>query len=59
MDEKSINIDVEVAKKPRIYELYCVEASVYEPSLSETVSNPSKWQSLKKNFKDKINRKKV
>jgi len=59
MDEKNIKIDVEVIKKPQIYKLYCVEASVYEPSLPETVSNPSKWQSLKKNFKDKINRKKV
>ena len=59
MEEKRINIDVEVVKKPKIYELCYVEASIYESPLQEAVSNPGKWQSLKNNFKNKIKRKKV
>ena len=54
MEEKKINIDVEVVKKPKIYELCSIEASVYESPLQEKVSNPGKWQSLK----NKIRRKK-
>jgi len=45
--EKNIKIDVEVIKNPQIYKLCCMEASVYENSLPETVSKLSKWQTLK------------
>ena len=54
MNDKRINIDVEVIKKPKIHELCCVEASVYEHPLPEKVSKHSKWQSLKSDFKNKI-----
>ena len=59
MKEKRINIDVEVVKKPKIYELSCIEASIYESPLQETVSNHNKWQRVRDNFKNKIMRKKV
>ena len=59
MEEKIINIDVEVIKKPKICGLCSLETSVYESPLQETVSNPSKWQSLKNNFKNRIMRKKI
>jgi hypothetical protein len=58
MVEKKINIDLEVIKKPKIYEICSIEASIYENPLQETISNPSKWQSLKNSFKNKIKRKK-
>ena len=58
MEEKKINIDVEVIKKPKIYKLCNVEASIYESPLQKKVSNHSKWQSLKNNFKNKIKQKK-
>ena len=54
MNDKRISIDVEVIKKPKIYELCCIEASDYEHHLPETVSKPSKWQSLKNEIKNKI-----
>jgi len=54
MNDKRINIDVEVIKKPKIYEICCIEASVYEHSLPETVSKLSKWQRMKSYFKNKI-----
>ena len=54
MNDKRISIDVEVIKKPKIYELCCIEASAYEHHLPETVSKPSKWQSLKNEIKNKI-----
>jgi len=59
MKEKRINIDVEVVKKPKICELSCIEASIYESPLQETASNHNKWQSMRNNFKNKIMRKKV
>ena len=51
--EKNIKSDVEVIKNPQICKLCCMEASVYENSLPETVSNLSTWQILKilKNLK--------
>lgn len=54
MKEKTINIDVEVIKKPKIYNLSGIEASVYESSLQETVTDQSKWQSFKRKFRNKI-----
>ena len=54
MNDKRISIDVEVIKKPKIYEFCCIEASAYEHHLPETVSKPSKWQSLKNEIKNKI-----
>ena len=54
MNDKRISIDVEVIKKPKIYELCCVEVSAYERPLPETVSKSSKWQNFKNDFKNKI-----
>ena len=58
MDDKTINIDVEVVKKPQILDLCVIEASVYESPLPETVNDPSKWQILKNNFKNRLIRNK-
>ena len=58
MDEKRVNIDVEVVKKPKICDVCCIEASIYESPLQETASNHSKWQSVRNNFKNKILQKK-
>lgn len=54
MKEKTINIDVEVIKKPKIYNLSYIEASVNESSLQEPIKEESKWQSIKKKFRNKI-----
>jgi len=59
MDEKRVNIDVEVIKKPKICDICCIEASIYESPLQETAANHNKWQSLIDNIKNKIIRKKV
>ena len=58
MNVKRINIDVEVIKSSKMYELNCVEASDYEHPLPKTVPKPNKWQSLKNDFKNKIIRRK-
>ena len=58
MDEKIIDIDVEVIKKPKICKLCFMEASFYESSLQKAVSTPNKWQGLKNCLRNKINREK-
>ena len=58
MDEKIIDIDLEVIKKPKICKLYPIEAIFYECSLQKVVSKPNKWRSLKNCLRNKIIRKK-
>ena len=58
MDEKIIDMDLEVIKKPKICKLYSIEASFYEYSLQKVVSNSNKWWDLKNFLRNKINREK-
>jgi len=58
MDEKRVNIEVEVVKKPKICKVSCIEASIYESPLQETANNHNKWQRMRNNIKNKIMRKK-
>lgn len=51
MDEKIIDIDVEVIKKPKICKLYFIEKSFFESPLQKAASKTNKWQGLKKLFK--------
>jgi len=59
MKERKINIDLEVIKKPKIYDICYVEASIYKSPLREPVTNLRKWQSLKNKIKIKILKKKI